>query len=348
MNLTSINIPNSITSIGRYAFCKCSKLTSINIPNSITSISDGVFAGCEGSTSITIPNSVTSIGSAAFMNCSSLKSINIPNSVSIIGNGTFKDCASLTSINIPNSVTSIGSSAFYGCTSLTSTNILNSINSKSDSVFVCGKMKDNRDGKSYGTIVIGTKEWMTENLNYDMDDRGSVHYPDQMLKASKEQIKEALKFYSTNKKNVTNLKELDLLKVINPYLDYVIKNHPKGWRYYNYYASKDACPEGWRLPTIDDMNELNSFISKELFTKMGFYKLAYWKENYHNPILEIRLGDYFGVDLLLWSSTETNGDIYFIQLRNNGYIFKENSAIKVEQFLNNFGSCIRCLRDVKK
>ena len=89
-------IPNSVTSIGEYAFYHCSELTSVTIPNSITSIDKASFYGCEGLTSVTIPNSVTSIGEYAFDYCSRL-----------------------TSVTIPNSVTSIGYRAFYGCSRLT-------------------------------------------------------------------------------------------------------------------------------------------------------------------------------------------------------------------------------------
>ena len=73
--ITSITIPNSVTSIGNYAFYKCTSLTSITIPNSVTSIGNCAFYGCSRLTSITIPNSVTSIGSNAFAGCSSLTSI---------------------------------------------------------------------------------------------------------------------------------------------------------------------------------------------------------------------------------------------------------------------------------
>ena len=119
--LTSITIPNSVTSIGNWAFA-ASALTSIFIPNSVTSIGDAAFAWCSSLTSITIPNSVTSIGEWAFRACSSLTSIIIPNSVTSIGEWAFADCKSLTSITIPNSVTSIGYGAFDGCFSLTKTN----------------------------------------------------------------------------------------------------------------------------------------------------------------------------------------------------------------------------------
>ena len=92
ISLTSVNIPNTVTSIGELAFSGCSSLTSIDIPNSVTSIGIGAFADCSSLTSITIPNSVTYIGDYAFKNCSSLTSIDIPNSVTSIQRGTFANC----------------------------------------------------------------------------------------------------------------------------------------------------------------------------------------------------------------------------------------------------------------
>ena len=90
------------------------------IPNSVTSIGDWAFSGCSGLTSITIPNSVTSIGEGAFADCYGLTSITIPNSVTEIEYSTFWGCFGLTSVTIPNSVTSIGEDAFYNCYGLTS------------------------------------------------------------------------------------------------------------------------------------------------------------------------------------------------------------------------------------
>ena len=105
-------IPNSVTSIGDWAFAYCRGLTSVTIPNSVTRIGNYAFWSCDGLSSVTIPNSVTSIGDGAFSRCSSLTSVTIPNSVTSIGAEAFCYCDGLTSVTIPNSVTSIGDEAF--------------------------------------------------------------------------------------------------------------------------------------------------------------------------------------------------------------------------------------------
>jgi hypothetical protein len=134
-SLTSVTVPNYVTSIGYWAFLGCTSLANITIPNSVTFIGGGAFQYCTSLTSITIPNSVTSIGSSAFMYCSSLTSISIPNTVTSIGNDAFSGCTSLTNITIPNSVTTIGLNAFSGCASLTNITIPNSVISIEYGVF---------------------------------------------------------------------------------------------------------------------------------------------------------------------------------------------------------------------
>ena len=167
-NLTSITIPNSVTSIGSGAFNDCTNLTSITIPNSVTSIGSGAFNDCTSLTSITIPfvgttkdgttnthfgyifgassdsynkdyvpaslttviiTGGSSIGSGAFSYCKSLTTITISDSVTSIGTYAFYGCSSLTSITIPDSVTSIGSCVFSDCSSLTSITIPDSVTS---------------------------------------------------------------------------------------------------------------------------------------------------------------------------------------------------------------------------
>jgi len=143
-NLTSITIPNSVTSIGTRAFERCEKLTSvmfadnskvniigdeaffecfnlisINIPNSVIIIGKKAFASCSSLSNIDIGNSVTSIGNYAFYN-NNFSNITIPKSVKTIGESAFLSCRNLKSIVIPTSVSDIGQGAFVACESLTS------------------------------------------------------------------------------------------------------------------------------------------------------------------------------------------------------------------------------------
>ncbi|MBQ2903186.1 MAG: leucine-rich repeat domain-containing protein [Clostridia bacterium] len=157
--LTSVTIPDSITSIGKMAFDGCFNVVSVYytgdlagwcsinfnfssssnpminaeklyingvllagdvvIPDGVTTIPHAAFSNCRGLTSVIIPDSVTSIGDSAFKYCGGLTSITIPDSVTSIGYYAFSYCTSLTNITIPDSVTSIGECAFSDCTSLT-------------------------------------------------------------------------------------------------------------------------------------------------------------------------------------------------------------------------------------
>ena len=129
--LTSITIPNSVTSIGDGAFSECDGLISINVDrdNSKYTSLDGVLFNKlktnlvqypigNNRTNYTIPDGVTNIGNSAFKACYKLININIPSSVISIEYGAFWGCDSLTSITIPNGVTSIGDEAFAWCDGL--------------------------------------------------------------------------------------------------------------------------------------------------------------------------------------------------------------------------------------
>lgn len=159
-DLVSVNIPNSVNFLGRYAFHFCESLSSMSIPNSITELKEGLFYYCSNLSSVNIPNSITSVKEGVFLGCTNLTAISIPNSVSSIGKNVFSCCDNLTSISIesdnrtfdsrencnaiietssntlkagckgtfiPESVTSIADYAFEYCYGLTNIIIPNSV-----------------------------------------------------------------------------------------------------------------------------------------------------------------------------------------------------------------------------
>ena len=128
-------IPNSVTSIEKYAFDFCKNLTSITIQSSVTSIKEYAFRYCTNLKTITIPSSVTSIRYCAFEYCTNLTSIIIPNSVTSIEALTFSHCTSLTSITILSSVTSIKQKAFWNCKNLKSIYIPNNVTTIAEDAF---------------------------------------------------------------------------------------------------------------------------------------------------------------------------------------------------------------------
>jgi len=125
--ITSITIPNSVTTIGVGVFSNCYNIKSVTIPNSVTTIDANTFFNCYNLSSVSFGNSLTSIGVEAFYNDTSLTSINIPNSVTTIGDRAFENCYNLSSVSFGNSLTSIGVEAFCNDTSLTSITIPNSV-----------------------------------------------------------------------------------------------------------------------------------------------------------------------------------------------------------------------------
>ena len=162
-NITSLSLPDGITSIGDYAFCYC-KITSLTIPESITSIGRNAFLYCSSLTTVNfnainctnmsvggilgtpfdycgalstlnIGDKVKNIPIYAFYQCASITSLTIGNSVTSIGGQAFQYCTGITSLTIPNSVTKIGSSAFQGCSGLISLTIGNSVTLIDDYAF---------------------------------------------------------------------------------------------------------------------------------------------------------------------------------------------------------------------
>ncbi|MDE6244787.1 MAG: leucine-rich repeat domain-containing protein [Treponemataceae bacterium] len=140
--IINVEIPDTVTSIGKGAFSYCSELTSVKIPDTVTSISELMFEKCDSLETVVIPDTVTDIGVEAFSKCDNLKSITIPKGVTDIKSKTFFYCIALENVNIPTSVTSIGDEAFARCTALENITIPNSVTDIGIQAFYkCEKLK---------------------------------------------------------------------------------------------------------------------------------------------------------------------------------------------------------------
>jgi hypothetical protein len=134
-SLTSVTIPNTVTTIGLSAFNGCTALASVTLGTGVTTIGDAAFESCAKLASITIPNSVTNLGDGAFAYCSGLTSVTFGTGVTSIGQQEFFD-SGLTSVTIPTIVTNIGAYAFEG-SPLTSVAIPASVTNIGAYAFLC-------------------------------------------------------------------------------------------------------------------------------------------------------------------------------------------------------------------
>ncbi len=119
LDITSVEIPDSVTNIGEFAFNGCTSLLTVTIGSGVTSIPYAMFNNCAMLQTVTMEGNVKSIGAYALYNCKALSSIALPSTVLSIGDYAFYQCGSLTSITIPSATTSIGYRAFTYCSSLT-------------------------------------------------------------------------------------------------------------------------------------------------------------------------------------------------------------------------------------
>ena len=140
-NIKSIKIPDSVTTIGEYAFSQCYSLSSVTLPEGLTELASYVFQGCGNLKSLTLPSTLKKINSWSLGSCG-LTSIEIPEGVTTIENYAFNNCQSLASVKLPKSLISVAYWAFGNCTFLTSVEIQEGIISLDSSVFAsCTRLK---------------------------------------------------------------------------------------------------------------------------------------------------------------------------------------------------------------
>ena len=147
INLTTADLSDNITEIGDYAFYYCEKLDIPNFPHNIQTIGEAAFQYCLDLTELTIPDSVTSIGPRAFSMCSNLETLDFPAGADLkfdtIPSGCFNDCEKLTAITIPSGIKSLDSYAFKGCTALSSVEIPATLEEIGGGAFnFCSSLKD--------------------------------------------------------------------------------------------------------------------------------------------------------------------------------------------------------------
>ena len=111
-------IPDGVTEIADYVFCKCQSIEKVIVPDSVVSVGDYVFFECGELECVKLGNNVDGIGYAAFCYCDDLEEINIPDSVKYIDYSAFLGCTDLDRITIPDGVESIGEQSFANCTEL--------------------------------------------------------------------------------------------------------------------------------------------------------------------------------------------------------------------------------------
>ncbi len=133
-SLTDITIPEGVTSIGEEAFYECRSLPGINLPSGLTNIGRYAFSYCYGLTDIDIPVGATG-GDWVFSHCIGLTHVTIPDGMTEIWGGMFSGCTELTAIEIPDSVTKIGDWAFSECSGLTEITIPSGVTKIGDWAF---------------------------------------------------------------------------------------------------------------------------------------------------------------------------------------------------------------------
>lgn len=118
--LHTVELPDTVTSVGAYAFDSSSALENVRLSAGMNSVGGFIFNNCPALTTVVIPSGITEIGESAFKGCEGLTKVTLPETLVTIGASAFMDCGNLSAIEIPKSVTLIEAGAFYNCVSLSS------------------------------------------------------------------------------------------------------------------------------------------------------------------------------------------------------------------------------------
>ena len=141
-NLTTVKLPESLTTIADGSFAYCPALNHVTIPDNVTKIGTSAFSVCSGLSDITLGRGLTTIGDFAFKNCDSLETIQLPSNLKKIGDEAFCECDILKSITLQDSVTDIGEGAFSSCPELESITIPENVTTiKSGTFDYCYRLK---------------------------------------------------------------------------------------------------------------------------------------------------------------------------------------------------------------
>jgi hypothetical protein len=117
-SIKTVQLPESLHTIGEYAFSECKRLREIDLPYSLRTIKKSAFSSCGSLTSVKIPYGVMAIEEGTFSFCHNLEAVDIPESVSSIGDEAFSGCERLYKLFIPESVKFIGENVFSLCPNL--------------------------------------------------------------------------------------------------------------------------------------------------------------------------------------------------------------------------------------
>ncbi|MDO4620603.1 MAG: leucine-rich repeat protein [Lachnospiraceae bacterium] len=135
--LSSVRLPNTITSMGEAVFQGCSMIESLTFPKDLKILNAEMCSGCTNLKKVTLPEGLTTIGKEVFRQCNYLVEVKIPSTVTTIGDGAFQECIRLAYEEIPSGVTSIGKSIFDNCTNLKSVSLPESLRTIGNRAFNC-------------------------------------------------------------------------------------------------------------------------------------------------------------------------------------------------------------------